>query len=149
MSSSPTFRHLIVHWETYQRVFCVKKERCIDQDPCLSLKTNTTFFFNLRDTLYMMQCNVFYYRLMMDTLDEDSEKEKEINKFQRSSCSHMFFKIGIFKNFVLFTGNSCVGVSSMQLCKKKTPVQHKCFLMNTAKNHFIELLLWSFFFATM
>ena len=96
----------------------------------------------------MMQCNVFYYRLMMDTLDEDSEREKEINKFQRSSCSHTFFKLGIFKNFALFPGNPCVGVSSCNFVKK-IPVQHKCFLMNTAKNHFIELLLWSFFFATM
>ena len=76
----------------------------------------------------MMQCNVFYYRLMMDTLDEDSERVKEINKFQRSSCSHMFFKIGIFKNFVLFTGNSCVGVSSCNFAKIRLQSNTTVFL---------------------
>ena len=46
------------------------------------------------DTLYIMQCNVFYYRLMTHAL-EDSKMEKEINKIILIK-----FKIGIFQLIV-------------------------------------------------
>ena len=36
----------------------------------------------------------------------------------------MFFKIGVLKNYI-FTGNTCVGVSSCNFSKKR--LQHKCF----------------------
>ena len=46
---------------------------------------------------------------------EDGKKEgakglKKLTSF-RSSRSQMFFKIGILKNFAIFTGNACAGVS--------------------------------------
>ena len=56
----------------------------------------------------------------------------------RHSCSHMFFKIGIPRNFAIFTGNTCVGVSSSNFSEKR--LQHKGFPENTAKN---SIFLWN------
>ena len=71
-----------------------------------------------------MQCNVFYYGLMMHAL-EDSKKEKKSTSF-RSSHSHMFFKIGVLENSAIFTGNTCVvGISSCNFSKKR--LHYKCF----------------------
>ena len=50
----------------------------------------------------------------------------------RSSGSQKFFKIGVLKNFMKFTGNTCAGVSSCNFSKKR--LKHKCFPVNTAKN---------------
>ena len=58
----------------------------------------------------------------------------------RSSCSHMFFKIGIPRNFAIFTGNNCVGVSSSNFSKKV--LQHKGFPENTAKK-IRAIFLWN------
>ena len=78
---------------------------------------------------------------------KNSKREKEINKFRKQR----FFKIGAPKNFAIFTGNTYVGASSCSFSKKR--LQHKCFLLNIAKNlkvtFFIELLPWSFFFVTI
>ena len=40
----------------------------------------------------------------------------------RRRLSHMFFKIGVLKNFAIFTGTICVGVD-LQLYQKETPTQ--------------------------
>ena len=66
---------------------------------------------------------------MMHAL-EDSKREKKLTSF-RSSGSHMFFKIGVLKNFAILTENTCVGVSSGNFSKKR--LQHKCFRVNLAK----------------
>ena len=39
------------------------------------------------------------------------KKKKKNRRRRRSSRSEMFFKIGTFKYFAIFTGNTCVGVS--------------------------------------
>ena len=67
--------------------FLSKKERFVDQRPSLNLKANTTIFL-FTDLVYIMQCNVFYYRQMMHAL-EDRKREKEINKFQKQLFSYV------------------------------------------------------------
>ena len=57
-----------------------------------------------------------------------------------SSLSQMFFKIGVLKNFVIFTGkhvcwspffNKVVGFRSATLLKKK--LHYRCFSVNITK----------------
>ena len=67
---------------------------------------------------------------------EDSKMEKEINKFQKHLF--MFFKIGILKNFAIFTGNTCVEFSSCNFSKKR--LQHKSFPVNIAKHLTVTFL---------
>ena len=50
----------------------------------------------------------------------------------RNSHLLMFFKIDVFNNFAIFTGNTCVGVSYRFILLKKRP-QHWCFPANIAK----------------
>ena len=57
--------------------------------------------------------------------------KKKLTSF-RSSCSHMFCKIGILKNFTIIRGNTCFGVSSCSFSKKR--LQDKCFPVNIVKN---------------
>ena len=45
-------------------------------------------FFLFMDKLYIMQCIVFYYRLMTHRL-EDNKSEKEINKFQKHPFTYV------------------------------------------------------------
>ena len=44
------------------------------------------------------------------------------SSYDRSSSCQMFFKIGFPKNFAIFTGSTCVGVSFLTI-KKETPTQ--------------------------
>ena len=62
---------------------------------------------------------------------EDSKREKKLTSF-RSNGSHMFFKIGVLKNFPIFAGTPVFGVSSCNFNEKR--LQHKCFPVNIAKN---------------
>ena len=64
-----------------------------------------------------MQYNVFYYRLMTHTLkDSQKKRAKEINKFQKQPFTYV--PQGVLKNFAIFTGNTCVGVSLCNFSKK-------------------------------
>ena len=66
----------------------------------------------------------------MHTLEDSNKKgQKKLTSF-RSSHSHVPQE-GVLKNFAIFTGNTCVGVSSCNFSKKR--LQHKCFPVNIAK----------------
>ena len=66
----------------------------------------------------------------------------------RSSCSEMFFKMGVLKIFENFTKNTCVGVflskvTGLQACNFiKNKLQHGCFRVK-----FHKFLKKSFFFT--
>ena len=53
----------------------------------------------------------------------------------RCSRSQMFFKIGVLKNFVIFTGKYLCWSLFLIKLTPKTPkrLQHRCFLVNIAK----------------
>ena len=60
----------------------------------------------------------------------------------RSSCWQMFFKIGVLKNFAIFSGKNCDWVScrrsSLQLYWKATPAQvFSCEYCKIFKNNFL------------
>ena len=70
---------------------------------------------------------------------------REKNTITRSSRSKMFFKIGVLKNYVIFTGKHLCW--SLKVCNfTKQRLQHWCFPVNIAKflrkPFFIELLRW-------
>ena len=66
----------------------------------------------------------------------------------RSSLSQIFFKIGVLKNFAIFTGkcrklleylyNKVAGLQVMYVFFIKKRFQHRCFLVNIPK--FLNLL---------
>ena len=64
-----------------------------------------------------------------------NSQSETFGRINRSSCSPMFFKIGVPKNFAIITGK--------HLCRR---LQHRCFLVNIAKflrtACFIEHLRW-------
>ena len=55
----------------------------------------------------------------------------------QEAAIQMFFKISSLKDFAIFTGNTCVGISFLKSCKSsgfnKKRLQHKCFPVNIAK----------------
>ena len=57
------------------------------------------------------------------------------NSCLRCSRSQMFFKIGVLKNFVIFTGKHlCWSLLLIKLTPKTSKrLQHRCFLVNIAK----------------
>ena len=69
----------------------------------------------------------------------DSKREKESNKFQKQLFT---YALQNRRNFAIFTGKTCVGVSSCNFSKKR--LRHKCFSVNITKKlratFFIELL---------
>ena len=74
-------------------------------------------------------------------VSRDVQRILSSNKIsEKYNEQEVFYKKTVIKNFAIFTGNTCVGVScfnknaGLQVCNFiKTRLQHSCFLDNAVK----------------
>ena len=104
---------------------------------CCASKYLKMIFLNF---FISFQFSVFFcipYSVRMEKNSVFGHFSRRNRGFTRSTCSQMFFKIGVIKNFAIFTGKQLLQSLLIMLPKAcnvfKKRLEQMCFSVNTAK----------------